>query len=191
MDHKDQVVMAGWRNAVAVAVAAAAGKNERNERTAAAVVAPEPTAERLVGEHGVVGGDAAIGEQVMGWQEVITKRRLGSDRFHEKSERLGCAGIWSRLVLRDRMLRECEQRPVEMFSDRSVDGAADVLVVTKLTLSISRSLSRCSVVPRGHRAGTSEAGHRRASWCVTLLRACSRCLDRLVSADRRTFNRIH
>jgi hypothetical protein len=89
------------------------------------------------------------------------------------------------------MLREREQRPVEMFSDRLVGGATDVLVVTKLTLSISRSLSRCSVVPRGHSAGASEAGHRRDSRCVTLFRACSRYLDRWVSADPRTSNRMH
>jgi hypothetical protein len=77
MDHKDQMVMAAWRNAVAAAVAAAAGKNEGNERTAAAVVAPEPTAEVLVSGDGVVGGDAAIGEGSNGVAGGYHRAQLG------------------------------------------------------------------------------------------------------------------
>jgi hypothetical protein len=77
MDHKDQMAMAGWRNAVVAAVAAAAGKNEGNERTAAAVVAPEPTAEVLVGGDGVIGGDAAIGEGINGVAGGYHKAQVG------------------------------------------------------------------------------------------------------------------
>jgi hypothetical protein len=77
MHHKDQMVKAGWRNAVAAAVAAAAGKNEGNERTAAAVVAPEPTTEVLVGEDGVVGSDAAISEGSNGVAGCYHKAQVG------------------------------------------------------------------------------------------------------------------
>jgi hypothetical protein len=43
------------------------------------------------------------------WREMVAIHRFGGVSFHEKSAKLGCAGMWSELALKDRMLRKCEQ----------------------------------------------------------------------------------